>query len=71
MATRGGYGQKVNVEVDFPGRTTVLLAVRSNVYKPPEQAASPRVSAFAAPPTSSRASATRIHRVELRRTTST
>ena len=57
VATRGGYGQKVNVEVDFPGRTTVLLAVRSNVYKPPEQAASPRVSAFAAPPTSSRASA--------------
>ena len=28
VATRGGYGQKVNVEVDFPGRSTVLLAVR-------------------------------------------
>src|SRR5579863_209758 len=25
VATRGGYGQKVNVEVDFPGRSTVLL----------------------------------------------
>jgi electron transfer flavoprotein alpha subunit len=57
VATRGGYGQKVNVEVDFPGRTTVLLAVRGNVYKPPEQAASPRVSAFAAPPISSRSTA--------------
>jgi electron transfer flavoprotein alpha subunit len=55
VATRGGYGQKVNVEVDFPGRATVLLAVRGNVYKAPEQAGSPRVSAFAAPATSSRA----------------
>jgi electron transfer flavoprotein alpha subunit len=57
VATRGGYGQKVNVEVGFAGRTTVLLAVRGNVYKPPEQAASPRVSAFAAPPASSRSTA--------------
>jgi electron transfer flavoprotein alpha subunit len=54
VATRGGYGQKVNVEVDFAGRSTVLLAVRGNVYKAPEQRASPRLSAFAAPPTSSR-----------------
>jgi electron transfer flavoprotein alpha subunit len=35
VATRGGYGQKVNVEVDFPGRATVLLALRANVFKPP------------------------------------
>lgn len=54
VATRGGYGQKVNVEVDFAGRTTVLLAVRGNVYKAAEQRASPRLSAFAVPPTSSR-----------------
>jgi electron transfer flavoprotein alpha subunit len=54
VATRGGYGQKVNVEVDFPGRATVLLAVRGNVFKPPEQKASPRVSEFSAPPVSSR-----------------
>ena len=54
VATRGGYGQKVNVEVDFAGRTTVLLAMRGNVYKAPDQRASPRLSAFAAPPTSSR-----------------
>ena len=33
VATRGGYGQKVSVEVDFPGRSTVLLAVRGNVFK--------------------------------------
>ena len=54
VATRGGYGQKVNVEVDFPGRSTVLLAIRGSAYKAPEQAAAPRVSAFAAPPTASR-----------------
>jgi electron transfer flavoprotein alpha subunit len=55
VATRGGYGQKVNVEVDFPGRSTVLLAIRGNVFKAPEQAASPRITAFDAPQTASRA----------------
>jgi electron transfer flavoprotein alpha subunit len=54
VATRGGYGQKVNVEVDFPGRATVLLAIRGNVFKPPEQPASPRVTEFSAPAVSSR-----------------
>ena len=57
VATRGGYGQKVNVEVDFPGRSTVLLAIRGNVYKAPEAAASPKVSQFAAPTIASRATA--------------
>jgi electron transfer flavoprotein alpha subunit len=55
VATRGGYGQKVNVEVDFPGRATVLLAIRGNVFKPPEQAAAPRITAFGAPAVQSRA----------------
>jgi electron transfer flavoprotein alpha subunit len=54
VATRGGYGQKVNVEVDFPGRSTVLLAIRAGAFKPPEQAASPRVTAFGAPAMQSR-----------------
>jgi len=54
VATRGGYGQKVNVEVDFPGRSTVLLALRGNVYKAPESPASPKVSAFAPPAVSPR-----------------
>jgi electron transfer flavoprotein alpha subunit len=57
VATRGGYGQKVNVEVDFPGRSTVLLAIRGNVYKAPEAVASPKVSQFAAPTIASRATA--------------
>jgi electron transfer flavoprotein alpha subunit len=55
VATRGGYGQKVNVEVDFPGRSTVLLAIRGNVYKAPDQAATPRVTTFDAPPADNRA----------------
>lgn len=54
VATRGGYGQKVHVEVDFPGRSTVLLAVRGNVFKAPEQTASPRVTSFSAPQLESR-----------------
>jgi electron transfer flavoprotein alpha subunit len=55
VATRGGYGQKVNVEVDFPGRDVVLLAIRSGAFKAPELLASPRVTAFDAPPHQSRA----------------
>lgn len=51
VATRGGYGQKVNVEVEFPGRATVLLAVRGGSVKPPVGEAHPatREFAFAAP----------------------
>jgi electron transfer flavoprotein alpha subunit len=55
VATRGGYGQKINVEVDFPGRRTVLLALRGGAFKPPEQAAFPRITGFAPPPVQSRA----------------
>ena len=54
VATRGGYGQKVNVEVDFLRRATVLLCVRGNVFKAPEQPASPRVTSCDAPPVQSR-----------------
>lgn len=54
VATRGGYGQKVSVEVDFPGRSTVMLALRGNVFKAPESSASPKVTAFSPPATASR-----------------
>jgi electron transfer flavoprotein alpha subunit len=55
LATRGGYGQKVNVELDFPGKATVvLLALRASVFKPPEGAGTPRLSSFAAPALHSR-----------------
>ena len=49
LATRGGYGQKVNVEVDFPGKSVVLLAIRGNMFKPPEAPADPTISVFTAP----------------------
>jgi electron transfer flavoprotein alpha subunit len=55
VATRGGYGQKVNVEVDFPGRGTVLLALRAGSFKAPDTGGgAPRVTAFAAPAVASR-----------------
>jgi electron transfer flavoprotein alpha subunit len=54
VATRGGYGQKVNIEVDFPQAEVVLLALRGNTFKPPEGAGAPVVSSFAAPAVKSR-----------------
>jgi electron transfer flavoprotein alpha subunit len=55
VATRGGYGQKVNVEVDFPGRRTVLLALRAGSFKPAEPGdGSPRVTEFESPTVVSR-----------------
>jgi electron transfer flavoprotein alpha subunit len=44
VATRGGYNQKVNVEVDFPGKSCIVLALRASVFKPVETTASPSVS---------------------------
>ena len=49
VATRGGYGQKVSFELDFPGKATVLLALRANVYKPPDGLGAPKVVAFTVP----------------------
>jgi electron transfer flavoprotein alpha subunit len=54
IATRGGYGQKVCVELDFPGKSTVLLAIRGNVFKAPLETAPPRIAAFDAPASQSR-----------------
>jgi electron transfer flavoprotein alpha subunit len=54
VATRGGYGQKVNVEVDFPEAKVVLLALRGNTFKPPAGTSAPAVSSFAAPAVKSR-----------------
>jgi electron transfer flavoprotein alpha subunit len=54
LATRGGYGQKVSVEVDFPGRSTVLLALRGNSFRAPEQIGAPRVTVFEAQPMAGR-----------------
>lgn len=46
VATRGGYNQKVNVEVDFPDKDCVVLALRGSVFKPVEEAGTPAVSAL-------------------------
>jgi electron transfer flavoprotein alpha subunit len=54
VATRGGYGQKVSIEVDFPGKPVVLLAVRGGVFKPAEGAASPLLASLTAPAVKSR-----------------
>ncbi|MDB6104543.1 MAG: fixB etfA, partial [Gammaproteobacteria bacterium] len=56
VATRGGYGQKVNVEVDFPGKEIVVLAMRGNTFKPPEGVSSPTVTNFPAPAVRTRVS---------------
>jgi electron transfer flavoprotein alpha subunit len=47
VATRGGYGQKVNVELDFPGKRTVLLCLRTGTFKPNLKPASPPVRRLA------------------------
>lgn len=49
VATRGGYNQKVNVEVDFPGKDIVVMTIRGSVFKPLEGAGSPVVSSFDMP----------------------
>jgi len=48
IATRAAYAEKVHVDVDFPGRDTVLLTVRGNTFKPIEASASPQQSSFEA-----------------------
>lgn len=49
LATRSGYGQKVNMEIEFPGKETAIVTLRPGAFKAPETAASPAVSAFEAP----------------------
>jgi electron transfer flavoprotein alpha subunit len=41
VATRGGYGGKVDVELDFPGKDCVLLMLRAGAFPPAEGAGSP------------------------------
>lgn len=49
VATRAGYAEKVLVDIDFPGKETVLLTVRTNVFEPAEGAGSPKVTEMASP----------------------
>jgi electron transfer flavoprotein alpha subunit len=54
VATRGGYNQKVNVEVDFPGKSTVVMTIRASVFKVLEGTASPIITNFDLPAVQSR-----------------
>jgi electron transfer flavoprotein alpha subunit len=54
VATRGGYNQKVNVEVDFPYKSIVVMTMRASVFKPLEGSGSPTVSNFDLPIVQSR-----------------
>jgi electron transfer flavoprotein alpha subunit len=54
VATRGGYNQKVNVEVDFPDKDVVVMTMRSSVYKPLDGMASPVVTHVTLPTVQSR-----------------
>ncbi|MCB1483599.1 MAG: electron transfer flavoprotein subunit alpha/FixB family protein [Hyphomicrobiaceae bacterium] len=48
VATRGAYGNKVNLEVAFPGREIVVLALRGATYPVPEGKGSATRSSFEA-----------------------
>lgn len=54
VATRGGYNQKVNVEVDFPNKNVVALTMRAGVFKPLEGKGSPIVTQVDLPGVQSR-----------------
>lgn len=49
IATRAGYAEKVLVDLDFPGKDTVLLTIRTNVFAPAGGTATPRITAMDAP----------------------
>lgn len=49
LATRAGYGQKVNMEIEFPGKATVIVTLRPGSFKAPDGTASATLSTFAAP----------------------
>jgi electron transfer flavoprotein alpha subunit len=48
VATRGGYGGKVDVELDFPGKDCVLLTLRAGAFAPAEGSRSPPTRAVEA-----------------------
>ncbi|WP_323717713.1 electron transfer flavoprotein subunit alpha/FixB family protein [Paracoccus aminovorans] len=49
VATRAGYAEKVLMDIDFPGKETVLLTVRTNVFEPAAGQGSAKVTDMAAP----------------------
>jgi electron transfer flavoprotein alpha subunit len=49
VATRAAYKEKLHMDLDFPGRQTVLLTLRGNVFKPVEEPGNAAISALDAP----------------------
>lgn len=49
VATRAAYSEKMHVELDFPGKETVIITLRGNVYKPQEGTSAPTVTDFEIP----------------------
>lgn len=49
VATRAGYAEKVLVDLDFPGKDTVLLTIRTGTFQPAGGSGSPKVTEMAAP----------------------
>ncbi len=60
IVTRAAYAEKVHVEMDFPGKETVLLTVRGNTFKPIESYGNPQLSHFELPDVTQRTSHTRF-----------
>ncbi len=49
IATRAAYKEKVHIDIDFPGKETVVVTVRGGTFKPAEGAANPTLTSFNAP----------------------
>lgn len=49
VATRAGYAEKVLVDLDFPGKETTFLTIRTNVFEPAAGSSSPTVITMDAP----------------------
>lgn len=49
VATRAAYAEKIHMELDFPNKNTVLLTVRSNVFKPAEGKGNAEMTNFELP----------------------
>ncbi|MDR1646695.1 MAG: electron transfer flavoprotein subunit alpha/FixB family protein [Zoogloeaceae bacterium] len=47
--TRAGFGNKVNVELDFPGKAVVVLTVRGATFKAPEGAGNATITPLSVP----------------------
>ena len=46
FATRAAYNEKMHVELDFPGKPTVIITLRGNMFKPIEGVSTPVITEF-------------------------